>query len=182
MKTAAIFAGAFLALASTATLAQAQTGAPETRQFGDFQVRCFQVQGGSPCDMFEQVRNKETGQPLINFSIAFLPANNRYVMVLGVPLGVSLEKGVVIQTNAFQTPVMKFRRCDRAGCYVEAAIEKPLVDAFAKSSGEAKLRVTADGEDKPREFPMSFNGFTSAHDAMVESNRSRAKPAAAPAQ
>ena len=87
MKTASLLAGAFLALASTAALAQPGPGSPETRQFGDFQVRCFQVQGGSPCDMFEQVRNKETGQPLINFSIAFLPSNNRYVMVLGVPLG-----------------------------------------------------------------------------------------------
>ena len=181
MKTASLLAGAFLALASTAALAQPGPGSPETRQFGDFQVRCFQVQGGSPCDMFEQVRNKETGQPLINFSIAFLPSNNRYVMVLGVPLGVALEKGVVIQTNSFQTPVMKFRRCDRAGCYVEAAVEKPLIDAFAKSSGEAKLRISADGEDKPREFPLSFNGFSAAHEAMVESNRSRSKPAAAAA-
>ncbi len=182
MKTASILAGAALAaLASTAVLAQTPQGTPDVRTFGDFQVRCFQVQGGSPCDMFEQVRNRDTGQPLINFSIAFLPANNRYVMVLGVPLGVSLAAGAVIQTNTFATPVMKFRRCDRAGCYVEAAVEKPLIDAFMKSSGEGKLRLTADGEDKAREFPISFNGFNAAHDNMVESNRSRSKPAAAPA-
>jgi invasion protein IalB len=178
-----LLAAAALASLTGAAMAQAQMGAPETRQFGDFQVRCFPVQGGSPCDMFEQVRNRDTGQPLINFSIVFIPSSSRYLMVLGVPLGVSLQKGVGITSNAITSPIqMKFRRCNTEGCFVEVGLNEDVIQAFKKSSGEGKVILTADGEDKAREFPISFNGFTAAHDNMVEQNRAKSKPAvAAPA-
>jgi len=179
LKSSLAIAAAVLGLAAAAS---AQDAAPTTTRHGDFLVRCFPVQTGSPCDMYEEVGNRDTGQRLVTFSIAFLPADNRYVMVIGVPLGVDLAKGVVITTNTFSTPTMPFRRCDRGGCYVEAAVDKPLIDAFMGSSGEAKLRVSADGEEKPRELPLSFNGFTAAHNDMVAQNRAKAKPgAAAPA-
>ena len=178
LKTSLALAVALLGLGTAASAQQA----PTTTRHGDFLVRCFPVQTGSPCDMYEEVGNRDTGQRLVTFSIAFLPADNRYVMVIGVPLGVSLEKGVVIATNTFTTPTMPFRRCDSGGCYVEAAVDKPLIDAFMGASGEAKLRLSADGEEKPRELPLSFNGFTAAHNDMVAQNRAKAtKPGAAPA-
>lgn len=174
LKSALVAAAALLGLTGAA-LAQ---GNPTTTRHGDFLVRCFPVETGSPCDMYEEVGNRDTGQRLVTFSVAFLPSDNRYVMVIGVPLGVDLEKGVVIATNSFTTPTMPFRRCDRGGCYVEAAVDKPLIDAFMASSGEAKLNVSADGEEKPRELPLSFNGFTAAHNDMVAQNRAKAKPGA----
>jgi invasion protein IalB len=185
MKKILLTAAALLGLTGAA-MAQSGLGQPETRQFGDFQVRCFPGQGGSPCDMFEQVRNRDTGQVLISFSIAYLPANNRYVMMLGVPLGVALQKGLAITSNAIQAPiVMKFRRCDRTGCFVEVGLNEDVIEAFKKSGSGGKIILTADGEDKPREFPISFNGFSAAHDNMVEQSKAKAKspaPAAAPAQ
>jgi len=180
MKLKSSLAGA-IALLGLTTIASAQQ-APTTTRHGDFMVRCFPVQTGSPCDMYEELLNRDTGQRVVTFSIAFLPADSRYVMVIGVPLGVALEKGIVIQTNTFATPTMPFRRCDQGGCYVEAAVDKPLIDAFMGSSGEAKLRLSAEGEEKPRELPLSFNGFTAAHNDMVAQNRAKAvKPGAAPA-
>jgi len=180
MKLKSTLAGA-VALLGLASVASAQQ-APATTKHENFFVRCFPVQTGSPCDMFQELSNSETGQRLVTFSVAFLPADSRYVMVIGVPLGVSLEKGLVIQTNTFSTPTMPFRRCDPGGCYVEAAVDKPLIDAFMGSSGEAKLRLSAEGEDKPRELPLSFTGFTAAHNDMVAQNRAKAvKPGAAPA-
>ena len=177
-KASLALAAAILGLGTVA--ASAQT--PTTTKHDNFFVRCFPVQSGSPCDLFQEVGNRDTGQRLVTFSVAFLPADNRYVMVIGLPLGVSIEKGVVIQTNTFSTPTMPFRRCDQGGCYVEAAVDKPLIDAFMGSKGDAKLRLTVDGEDKPRELPLNFDGFTAAHNDMVAQNRSRGtKPAAAPA-
>src|SRR4051812_11118565 len=105
----ALAAGAF-ALGLTGTLAgaaMAQQQMPEIKQFGDaWQVRCFPVQNASPCDLYGQVVNNQNGQRLISFSIAFVPSANRYIMVIGVPLGVSIEKGAVIQTGNFATPTM----------------------------------------------------------------------------
>ncbi len=177
-KTSLALTAALLGL--TAVAASAQT--PTTTKHDNFFVRCFPVQNGAPCDLFQEVGNRETGQRLVTFSIAFLPTDSRYVMVIGLPLGVAIEKGVVIQPNTFSTPTMNFRRCDQGGCYVEAQVDKQLIDAFMGSKGDAKLRITVDGEDKPRELPLNFDGFSSAHNDMVAQNRARGtKPAAAPA-
>ncbi len=178
MRLKAILAGAGLTLAGV-TAAAAQGVAT----YGDFIVRCVPDRGAVPCEMIQERGNPNTGQRLVALSITFLAAENRYILVVALPLGVALEKGVVIATNSFTTPTMPFRRCDQGGCYVEAAVDKPLIDAFMGASGEGKLQVFADGEEKPRELPLSFNGFSSAHNDMVAKNRAArpAAPASAPA-
>jgi invasion protein IalB len=184
MKLVSALAAGALALGLTGA-AMAQQQQPEIKQFGEaWQVRCFPVQNASPCDLYGQVINRESGQRLVSFSIAFVPSANRYIMVIGVPLGVSIEKGAVIQTGTFATPTMPFRRCDRGGCYVEAGVDKALIDAFSKASGDARIKLVGD-DDKPYEFPLTFANFGAGHDYMVEQNRARAKggvPDAAPAK
>jgi invasion protein IalB len=161
------------ALAFLAAPAFAQTAAPDVKRIGDFTVRCFPVKSVSPCDMYEERGNKDTGQRVLSLSIAYMPAASRYVMQITVPLGVSIEKGVVIAAGSFTSPVMPYRRCDQAGCYVEASIGKDLIDAFAKAGGDAKIKIVADG-GKSFDFPFSFSGFAAAHDDMVAQNKAKA--------
>jgi invasion protein IalB len=173
-----------LALLALTGAASAQTGAAETRQIGDFSVRCLPVANPGPCDMFQPVGNKQTGQTFVTLSIAFIPSANRHIMVISVPLGVLIEKGAVIETSAFNTQTIPLRRCDRGGCYIEAEAPQSLIDGFKKASAQGKIKVVGD-DDKPYEFPISFNGFAAAHDYMVEQNRAKARTpgaaAAAPA-
>ena len=176
----AISAGAFALLVLTGA-ASAQTGATEAKRIGDFVVRCIPVQNASPCDMFEEVANKDTGQRYVTMSIAYVPSADRYIMVVSVPLGVLIEKGAEIQTNAVSTGAMPIRRCDRTGCFVEVGVAKAVIDNFAKATGEGKIKMVGD-DDKPYEFPLRFNGFAEAHTYMVEQNRAKARaPSAAPA-
>ena len=189
MKT--VLAGAFMTLMTGAALAQAKPpapaapatpGKPEVKTVQDWSVRCFPDASASPCDMFQALENKSTGQRVISVSIAFYPSLNRHALVVAVPLEVSLAKGMTLQTGTYTTPVFKYRRCDRTGCYVEMGVDNGLIESLARFSGEAgKVNIWADG-GKAYSLNFSLKGFAGAHDEMVSQAKAKAKtPAAAPA-
>jgi len=194
MKATTFLASALLVSGMMAGAATAQQAAPDVKRIGAFQVRCFPIKSVAPCDLYEAGMNEQSGQRVVSLSLAFMPSGGRYILQVTVPLGVSIEKGVVITGSGFTSPALPFRRCDQTGCFVEAPVGKDLVDALAKLGADAKIRVTPEGQ-KDFEFPFSFDGFSSAHDDMVASNKAkavtpeqlqaaqqRAQPAPAPAQ
>lgn len=158
------------AAASAAAPAASASG---NKRFGEFIVRCAQGKSVAPCDLYEERGDKNTGERLIGFSIGYMPSTARYIMQIAVPLGVSIDKGVVVTGGKFTSPTLPFRRCDQGGCYVEAAVDKSLIDAFAKLGDDAKIKVAADG-GKLYDFTFSFNGFSAAHDDMVAQNKAKA--------
>ncbi|HUO89979.1 MAG TPA: invasion associated locus B family protein [Rhizomicrobium sp.] len=153
----------------------------DTKPFGDWTVRCFPVKSPSPCDMFELLANKASGQRVMSVSIAYLPVNDKHVMQIAVPLLVAIQKGLVLSTDTYTSPVLHYRRCDRAGCYVEMLVDNDIINALSTSTGQAKVRIIAEG-GKPFDIPFSLNGFSDAHGAMQDLARKKtAKPAEAPA-
>ena len=183
------FAGVFLA--SGAALAQqapapdaapaAAPGRPEVKTVGDWFVRCFPVQSPSPCDMFQELDNQRTGQRVVSLSFAFYPSLNRHALVIAVPLEVSIPKGLKLQTSTYTSPTLKYRRCDRNGCYVEMAVENGVIESLAASSGDAgKIAIAADN-GKVYNLNFSLKGFAAAHDDMVSQARAKAKTPATPA-
>lgn len=179
MKTTNLLTCAALGFTLLAGAAAAQqTPAPEVKRIGDFSVRCYPVKSVAPCDLYEDRVNKESNQRVVSFSLAYMPSGGRYILAVSVPLGVSIEKGLVITGTGYTSPVLPFRRCDGGGCYVEVAVPKDLVDQFAKLGSDAKIRVTPDS-GQVFEFPFSFDGFTAAHDEMVASNKAKGMSAEA---
>jgi invasion protein IalB len=183
MKT--VLAGAFMGLMTGAALAQAPDaapvapGKPEVKTVQDWAVRCFPVQSPSPCDIFQELDNQRTGQRVISMSIAFYPSLNRHALVIAVPLEVSLPKGLKLQTSSFTSPMLKYRRCDRNGCYVEMAVDNGLIESLARSSGDGgKINISADN-GKAYSLNFSLKGFSAAHDDMVSQARVKAKAAPA---
>jgi invasion protein IalB len=176
-------AGAFALGLLLATPAVAQTAAPaaptDTKPFGDWTVRCFPVKSPSPCDMFELLANKANGQRVMSISIAYLPTNDKHVMQIAVPLLVSIQKGLILSTDTYTSPSLHYRRCDRAGCYVEMLVENDTIAALGGGGGSAKIRIVAEG-GKTFDIPFSLNGFTDAHGAMQD--LARKKIAARPSE
>ncbi len=176
-----------LALAAgllTATLAQAATaaGSPPAaeppKQVGNWFVRCISVASPSPCEMYSGLDDKNSHQRILMVSFAFMPSANAHVMQIAVPLGISIGKGVVIQTDSFTSPALHYRRCDNAGCYVEMPINNASVESIAKSGANAAIKIVADN-GKAFNLPLSLDGFSGAHDSMVELAKQKAsKPAA----
>ena len=115
-----ILAAAVGGLALLYGAAQAQQAAPpsapatppETKTFGDWDVRCFAVKNGHPCDMFQEMANKDSRQRILSFSLAYDPALNQHLLQITVPLDISLQKGLTIGVDARQTR-------DDATCFVD---------------------------------------------------------------
>jgi invasion protein IalB len=104
---------------------------------------------------------------------------DRHALIVTVPLEVSLAKGVVIQTDSYTSPVLKYRMCTRDGCFVQAPVDNDLVASVAKSSGDAKVNIVGD-DGKSYSLKFSLKGFAQAHDDMVAQAKAKAtKPAQA---
>lgn len=184
-----------LVMASGAALAQAaapaegaappaaprQPGAPEVKMVGDWAVRCFPIQGPAPCDMYQEMQDQRSRQRVLSFSIAYVPSLNRNGIQITVPLEVSIPKGLVIQTDSFKSPALKYRQCDRNGCYVQMPMDNASIAALSKSGSKAKVTIVADGTGKSLDLAFSLNGFAAAHDQMSEQNKAKGKAAPAPA-
>jgi len=154
--------------------AAAPPSPPEVKTIGDWQVRCFAVKNGHPCDMFQEMANKETRQRFLSVSLAYDPSLDQHLLQITVPLDVALQKGLTIQTDNYKSPILKFRMCTRDGCYVQIAAEKAIVEALAKSGPEAKLNIFADSNGKSYALQFSLKGFSAAHDDMVAQARAKA--------
>ena len=193
MKISSLLSGlALTALLAGSAVAQAPAPAgappapppqPEIKTIGDWAVRCYPVQSQSPCDMFQQQNEKDSQQRILALSLAYIPHLDRHAIQIVVPLGISIPKGVIVHTPSFSSQPMPYRRCDRAGCYVEMLIDNNVVDQIGRGGDAAMIKITAD-DGKSYDLKISLNGYSAAHDSMAEQAKQKAKaPApAAPAK
>jgi invasion protein IalB len=177
-----LLAGLALAGAFLPGFCVAQTNPPpagagtvtDNKPIGDWTVRCFAVTSGSPCDMYEELQDKNSHQRVLGFSIAYVPKDDKHVVDIAVPLGVGLNSGAVIKTDSFTSPKLAFRRCDQQGCYVEGVMPNDMVTSLSKAGPDASVNIVAD-DGKPYALKFSLNGFAAAHDAMASLAKEKAK-------
>lgn len=174
LAAAGVVLGAGMALAQPAA-APGRQATPDVKMVGDWAVRCFPIDSPSPCDMYQELADKDTRQRVLAISVAYVPGVDRNGIIISVPLEVSIPKGLVIQTDNFTSPVLKYRRCDRNGCYVEMPMDAASIASLSKAAPEAHIKIAADGG---KEFSLKFslNGFASAYDQMVQLAKEKAKP------
>ena len=156
-------------------------GRPDIKPVGDWFVRCFPIESPSPCDMFQQLDSQTTKQRVLSISLAYVPSIDRHALQIMVPLEIAIPKGVTLQTDTFKSPVLKYRRCDRNGCYVEMPVENSFVEQIGRSTGEGgKINIVA---DNGKTYALNFflKGFSAAHDDMVSQARAKAKAISKPA-
>ena len=92
-------------------------------------------------------------QRVLSISIAYVPSMDKHAIQISVPLDISIPKGLTLQTDTYTSPVLKYRRCDRNGCYVEMAVDNALVEGLAKSGDKGKVNIAADnGKNYTLEF------------------------------
>ena len=140
--------------------------ANETQHVGDWLVRCFPVKAPAPCDMLYILAIKKTGQMLLSLRFAYAPADDKNLFQIGVPLGVSFAKGLVISSDAGASSPLPFVHCDRSGCFVESTMDSGSMDTLTSAPGGAKVRfVMITGQKMALPFPLT--GFTQARQSMM---------------
>ena len=179
-KPVLLVALASLLFTSSAAFAQGAAPAggnapPDVKPVQDWFVRCFPVESPNPCDMFQELDSQTTKQRVLLLSMAYVPSMDRHLLQILVPLDISIPKGVTIKTDSYSSPVLKYRRCDRNGCYVETPVDSALVAGLAKSGPAGKVNIVADN-GKAYGLNFSLKGFSEAHDDMVSKARAKAKP------
>lgn len=161
-------------------------GEPETpnfvSNFGDWHVRCFAAKQTAPCDMIYAVYRQATSARVVSVSILYSPDRKTFMVQIAVPLGIAVQKGVVIAMDDARSAAMQVRRCDGLGCYVEGPADPALIAALAAHDGrKARLAVVGDN-GKAVALPLSLNGFAQAKGALLVATiaRGSARPAPAP--
>src|SRR5262245_13178234 len=84
------------AVAQEAPAQNAPAGRSDVKTIGDWLVRCFPITSPSPCDMFQELEDQRSRQRILSFSIAHVPSLNRDGIQIGVPLEVSIPRGMFI--------------------------------------------------------------------------------------
>jgi len=187
------FTAGLIATLSSAALAQQQAAPPApspapaqdpnaaaAQQFsvnqnvGDWVVRCVQTtqKSPAPCEVIQTTINKDTRQPLSSFSIAYVPSRDAYAMQIVVPTGVSLAKGLTLGGSPNG---MRFNRCEREGCYVEAVIDNTTIASITAAGKSTTIGVTSYGpKGNEVKLPVSLTGFPEALDRMKGFAKDRA--------
>lgn len=148
--------------------AQGQVAANETKHVGDWLVRCFPVKSVTPCDMIYILAVKKTGQMMLSMRIAYAPSQDKQLFMIGVPLGVSFAKGLIVSTDTGATSPMQYQHCDRTGCYVSTVMENNSVETIEHSAID-KTKVTfAAMNGKSFSLPFPLNGFAEARKTMMD--------------
>jgi invasion protein IalB len=164
--------------AAQAAQPRQQLVANESQHVGDWLVRCFPVKGPAPCDMIYILAIKKTNQMLLTVRFAYVPAQDKNLFQIGVPLGVSFPKGLVITSDAGTSAPLRFVHCDRNGCFVESIMDDGSLDALANAQGGAKIHFFG-FTGKAVVLPFPSNGFAKARETMVQLAKSHGQAAAA---
>ena len=137
---------------------------------GDWTVRCVERTNLPPCDMIQIASNKESGDQVMQFSIAHAGKADFFAIQFLVPLGVRIDEGVAIRVDE-QPPITNygFTRCTAEGCYIETAVGHKDLDIFRQ--GKAGILVMLEGGGEPLVVPLSFDGFTDALKVVEERNK-----------
>ena len=159
-KSACVAATAFgaLALATSASLAQEQTAAPQNQWF----KVCTKQADNDICNV-QNVRTAQTGQLLTAVNLIQITGKqNRALFQVAVPTGRVIPAGIGMQIDGGETQRIPYSICLPDRCIAEAPLTEQLVAAF-KAGGSMTL-TTVNFQNQPNPIEVTLSGFTAAFD------------------
>jgi invasion protein IalB len=158
--------------------AQANSSVTQSRTIGSWTVRCYRTTGAA-CDVSQIAYERQQNQRVLGIAIAFMPERNIYSGRFVVPLVVSFAKGMTIRIGAYELANLKYRRCERDGCYVEGALPPQMIEAMTQSGAAKGSIEIAAVNGKTVRLPIALDGFADSLAQMKQWDAQRSAPLAA---
>ena len=164
--------------AQPAATTEANSSIIRSRTIGSWTVRCYRT-AGVACDVSQVGYERRQNLRVLGVSIAFVPDRNLYSGRFVVPLVVSFAKGMTIRIGTFELANLKYRRCERDGCYVEGVLPAQMIDAMTQSGVSKGAIEIAAVNGKTVTLPIALDGFADSLAQMKQWDAQRSAPAAA---
>jgi invasion protein IalB len=150
-----------------------QAGAPAsgpdmtTETYGDWIIRCQQVQDAKRCEVSQTIMLQGQNSPIALIAFGREKKGDPLRMVVQVPTNVTFEGGVKTLTTGGEPVVdMVFRRCFPVGCFADAATTDAQISKLKTQPEPLNLKFK-DGTEREISLPVSLKGFGSALDALA---------------
>jgi invasion protein IalB len=161
-----------------ADAAQAASPISQSRTVGSWTVRCYRTPG-SYCDVSQVAFERQQNLRVLGVAIEFVPSRNLYSGRFVVPLLVSFAKGMTIQIGSYQLANLKFRRCERDGCYVEGVLPSEMIAAMSQSAPSKGTIKIAAVNGKIVTIPIALDGFADGLAQMKQWDSQKGTPSPA---
>lgn len=136
------------------------------QRFDDWAVACPEDKDGAkqPCQAVQRLTMSESGQQIMQISVAYLEGNDSPVAVFILPLGMLLQQGALLSVDGEEVGRIAIQRCEAGGCIAPLLLSDEVIAKFkAGSKGQIVVR-NATGRELP--IPVSLGGFTAALAAL----------------
>lgn len=139
------------------------SAAPKSGQsFGDWVFECTAIaEGETSCFLVQTIISQKTKKQIARFTIGSNPNSEGKRFVAFVPLGISIEKGVVLSIDSGDQVSMVLKTCIAQGCVAAVDLSETL--AAALSRGKVfQVRFEMNRADSPIALKGSLIGITDA--------------------
>jgi invasion protein IalB len=137
-------------------------------------VRCVKRAALPPCEIVQAVKRKDIDQNVLQISLSYAGAADRYAVQFMLPLGLFVQGEALVRLDdKTNLGGYVFTRCEPQGCFIDRLVSRAdLNPFFAAKKGIVAARQT-NGETLVA--PISFEGFGGAFKTMVAINEAWAK-------
>lgn len=136
---------------------------------GDWQLRCVRAKDGSdPCQLYQLLKDKGSGQPISEISVLALPEGNEAAAgaTIITPLETLLTQQLNITVDGGQTKRYPFTFCADVGCVARVGFTKDDLDAFRKGKVAVISVVPVADPSRTVDVEISLAGFTAGFEAL----------------
>jgi len=139
-------------------------------KFDAWELRCVRTEDGAdPCQLYQLLNDKESGNPIAEISMLPLPEGGEAVVgaTIITPLETLLTQQLNVTVDNGKTKRYPFTFCANVGCVARVGFTAEDIASFKKGKVAVVSVVPVAAPDRTVDVDISLKGFTAGYDAVV---------------